>query len=625
MTFEEALVHPALVQALHREHAGELEAFLAAHSLPAWMRSMLRGHAAELRGQVEEALAHYEAALRLREEEPGGPCQFDLGARRRAAPGAPDHWLALAVALLRAQAASVAELDRGEHVAVTALEQARRLGQPRLYRHAAAARAFLALRAHGAEASPERHRRCLQANAAVEQLCASALQELEAAEGWERVACAARDEAFFMRTLLMLIDGEAAGIVGRGVERAWQLFRRLRQLLDLTDGDLRSAGLAASLPADAVVVEFLAIPQDQLRVAVTHPAGSTLGVYALSVEAASRLQLEQGESLRELSERHVDGDLLAPLCQWAYRCGRSWSALLLDVPITWEGGTTATLQEALSQLEARQLFVLPHGPTHLAPWSLLAASSTPGGRSWLESWPITICASWRCPPLHPPAPSGCGPLRILYLPLENVDVAASPLVDPEVDLVEELGRAARVWIFGHGRFLPLQWGDPVLMTMRIGQQLVVGLRQLVEHALRARRAGQASPAAVVLSICEAAETSRRGCLIEMVTPARSFLSAGTSCVVAPKWSVSSLCEGAIRLWIARDGSVADHARQMLLAAYQLWEHVASEEDIGRELAGLKAQAGPEGNEWVPLCDLAAFEVHGHIPSRHTRSGGGGSL
>ena len=327
---------------------------------------------------------------------------------------------------------------------------------------------------------------------------------------------------------------------------------------------------------------------------MTDATVSAFGTFQRTTADAAQLQLEYGERLRGIHmSRASELAQSFYMSEWTYDAAAAWSALLLDRELAWSDGTRARLEARLARTGADRLCILPHGPTCLAPWGLLKRD----GRAWLEAWELVVCSSWRRPPWNPDG-ERCIELRLP--PAEPMHGAADP--EPGTSLFARLAGHHRAWIGGHGRFLPPTHGDSEIVTLLDGTKLAFGLRRLIADACAARASGLHVPTAIVMSVCEAAEVSRRARLTELVTLAQAALIAGATSVLAPKWSNTDAGDAATRALLDQRGRPAASARELLAAGYAPWRACRIRDDVEALVRrGL-----------LPLCDLGALELHGYI-------------
>jgi hypothetical protein len=178
---------------------------------------------------------------------------------------------------------------------------------------------------------------------------------------------------------------------------------------------------------------------------------------------------------------------------------------------------------------------------------------------------------------------------------------ASPL-----SLFERLAGHPRAWVAGHGLFVPLTHGESRLDT-RIGEATTwFGLRTLLSQACATRSSHARIPTFLILSTCEAAETSRRGYLTDFMNLTYSASAIGIPLVMAPKWPLSAVSDERMRELISREGSVSTAAHAMLRSAYERWRECRDTRAIPRI-----TRSCIDGRTFT-LGDLGALTLHGYI-------------
>lgn len=577
---------PRLLEAIRQEHASNIVATVERIAPDGFARRWMLAHAAELVDDLPGALQHCDAALQL--------------AAQTATPCWMTDWLTLQGHVLRARLADpVHDPVAADACARRVFATAAGLARPTLLGHAAAARASLLLDGP----APGSTNDLFAVLAMLEDACTATTRADQAADGWARIEAVERSAPLHLAAWRVLFRANARGALRDGGARAWSWFRALRMHAGLQPG-----ATAAAVPDGTTVVEWLALPGERLRVCLTDLGGSVDGELDVPVAVAARLQFDLGERIRGWTLRsaaagsgpHDYPDRVAELCVWTHDAAARWSSLLLTANAAWSDGRTATLPARLAERGTSRLCLLPHGPTYLVPWGLLRTGDEP---AWLERWAITVCSTWCAGPRAPrdePLPSG---VMLRHQPLRRASLPTSS--DPD-ELFAALASCDRAWLAGHGVFCPPTHGASTLVTLGSGQRLALPLPQLIASALAAARMRQPAPVSLWLSICEAGEISRRAFLTEFATLAHAFLIAGVSCVIAPKWSATSLGRDAITEIVQQPRPLAAQTRALLARAYQPWRSCRDRDDLVR-----LAHACVERRQ-LPLCDVGAFDVHGHI-------------
>jgi hypothetical protein len=573
---------PVLVVALRQEYAPDIVAAVDRLGVSGIARPWLLAHAAELAGDPAGALRYCDEAAHW---------ILDDGARP-----APARWLELQAHVLRARLADPA-FDRAAADACVRrlLADTAASRDPLLFGHAATALATIAL-----DGPPQAGRAAssalLDALALLEDGCAAAARAIAASDGWNRVETAEQFATLQLTALRTLFRAAERGIAPSSAARAWHWFRKIRRDIDLETGDATPV-----LPAGTAVVEFLALPGDPLRVCVTDRLGQVHGDCDRTVADAAGLQYATGEQLRDWAQAGAGvEDRVVELCRWTWDAAAAWSSLLLESAIWWSDGVRSTLDARLRAAHPNRVCIIPHGPVSIVPWGLLRAGGQP---AWLESWAITLCSTWRASRADAAPTDRAKRLLLWRAPVRTGMFSTTH--DP-CELFEAMETCERAWLAGHGTFRPPTHGHSTLNTLGRGVQVELQLPPLLDTALRFQRDGRAMPGSLWMSICDAGEVSRRSFLTELVTLAHAFRVAGIPCVVAPKWPSTSLAEDAVEDMVRRSRCLGTLAREMWIAAYQPWRDCRNGDDVAR-----LARDSVRNLRW-PLCDLGAFDVHGHV-------------
>lgn len=307
----------------------------------------------------------------------------------------------------------------------------------------------------------------------------------------------------------------------RDIARAVRLFRSYRR-----DSDLRAIGRDAEpAPVERGVLrlELVCAPGEPVVIIATADGVERVGFFATGVDELSKAVRRFQSSFYTLDRQHASKDL-----GWLVEVNRvlllnrpRLERLLVTAPITWDDSSIASIAEWVAR-GWETIELVAHGPTALVPWGLLRAS--PGGPCLGEQvafrWlPTDLCSEGR---------EGGHPRGVVVEERPRADDSAS-------SLLARLGRGGLVWLRGHGIF---DFGDPLASVLSpLGQH---GADGLAAHSFLDEVAHQplVGVRCLFTSVCEAAETHRRGVALDFLSFGYALLAAGARAVVVPTMTIT---------------------------------------------------------------------------------------
>lgn len=578
---------PELVQAIELENFDEIERLLAFEEGKGTLKGnddprvrCLRGYISELRGEPEFAYAQYTSALTS--SVISGACR--VFCRIRLA----ELELARACNSLADIERLIKGLNEIEFYAPgpLAIERERVIG--RLLSESGARMNDLSLLARAEEHFDEAHER-------VRMVVADARQS--PFNAWRSVEALGSLYLDALRNMLRLSRHQA---FSDRVVRAWNWYSGLKRRVDIGNEQM----LSARLSARARLIEFMAVPGERIQVRLRNSQGVSYGVLNATTEEAVVLQSELSTHLWHAAELRDDEARIKGKCELIESQAEAWSMLLLGRDLVLDG-KQRRLAEFLPQDPTEQVYLLLHGPLRFAPWLLLRDGRQ--GPFLIEKGCVVIVPS---PALAIQARRNIGPVRTISA-LHLRDYAGERGSLAARALLQAGAGASVLALAGHACY---DWRDPRRSWLELGPSIVITLGEMVQIAMEGRPLAGTS---VILAACEVAEVGKRRKIADFVHFPYAFILAGAAEVLAARWPVTSLLD---RLMHGIAGSTAGVRMPLhravarhLGAAARAWR-VARATCSVAELVRSSCLLG----DLVPICDIAALDVHGRLPQRTLR-------